>query len=126
MFLQHVRTNAPTFHRAYFEVFYDYVGRFQHPHQNCAAFILRQIQRDTAFVAVKTGEVAAKAVGKWRTPLARLVALRWFDLDHICAVVGQHLRTIRATQHPRQVDHFHAFKRTVHIETPNVSRANFG
>ena len=47
---------------------------------------------------------------KGRTELARLVAAGRLDLDHRCAVIGEHLRAQRPSEHPRQINHAQAGK----------------
>jgi hypothetical protein len=40
-----------------------------------------------------------------RAPVARLVAGRRLDLDHVRAVVGENLRAIGTAEHAREIDH---------------------
>ena len=39
-----------------------------------------------------------------RPPVAHLVALRRLDLDHLGAVVAEHLGAVRAAEHASQID----------------------
>ena len=110
---QHVVVaDAPLFHRAGLEVVDQHVGRLEQLQQDVAALRLGEVERDRALVAVDAGEIGGNTFGvERRPPGAGLVALRRLDLDHVGAVVGQHLAAIGTAQHARQVDHFQAVER---------------
>jgi hypothetical protein len=53
-------------------------------------------------------------------PQPRVVALWRFDLDHLGAMVGEHLAAIGPAQHPRQIDDFQALQGTGHAFLSSV------
>jgi hypothetical protein len=84
--------------------------------QHLAALGPGEIERDRALVAVDAGEVGRDALPvERRAPGARLVALRRLDLDHVGAMVGQHLPAVGTAQHARQVDNFQAVQSARHL-----------
>ena len=81
----------------------DDVGLFGEPHQDLAAFVGLQVQRDRALVAMQVLEVRAVA------PSDQLVGVgiggRRLDPDHVGAPIRQRADAGRAGARQRQVDH---------------------
>ena len=104
-FRQHVLVAQPPFlHRSGFEILDQHVGAFQKAQQHRLALRLAQVERDRPLVTVDTNEITGVALVKRRAPVADLVALRWFDFDHVGAVVRQDHGAVWAAQHAGQVD----------------------
>ena len=117
--LQHVGVaEAPVLHRAGLEVLDQHVGLREQAQQHRAALGLADIERDRALVAVDADEIARIAVLERRPPVARLVALRRLDLDHLGAVVGQDHGGVGAAEHAGEVDHPDAGQRARGLREP--------
>ncbi|MNR09009.1 hypothetical protein D3C85_1251920 [compost metagenome] len=102
----------PSGHRARDEVLDQDVRVVQQGQQDVAAGRLGQVQPDGALAAVDRREIGGVAIGvDGRTQGACLVAARWFDLDHVRALVGQHLAAQGARQHPGEINDAQALQR---------------
>ena len=113
---QRLVADAPFLHGAGLEILDQHVGRLEQFQQDLAAFLLGEVERHRALVAVDAGEVGGDAfLVERRAPQPGLVALRRLDLDHLGAVIGQHLGAVRPAQHTRQIDDFQAFQCPRHL-----------
>ena len=75
------------------------------------------------FAAIRFAVVALAALVQRRADAARLVAFGRLDLDHLGAVVGQHLRAEGTGQHLREVQHAKARERPrAHAPPPSSCR----
>ncbi|KAG0771912.1 hypothetical protein G6F22_016106 [Rhizopus arrhizus] len=102
----------PPGHRAGDEVLDQDVGVLQQAQQDVAPACQRQVQPDRPLAAVDGGEVGRVALRvDGRPQRAGLVAARRFDLDHVRALVSQHLGAQRTRQYPGQVDDPNALQR---------------
>jgi hypothetical protein len=100
------RTDLEVFHQ-------DVALRDQLPRDRLA-LRLRDVERDRALVAVDPDEIGALLGARHggRRETARVVAAaRLFDLDHVGAKVGQHLRAGRPGQNARQIEDFQPLQR---------------
>jgi hypothetical protein len=84
-------------------VFDHYVGLFREPHQDLAAFVGFQVQRDGALVAMQVLEVRTVAPADQLAGLG--VFRRRLDPDHVGAPIGQRADAGGACAGKRQVDH---------------------
>ncbi len=65
-----------------------------------------QVELDRPAVAVECKEVGGVGAVEWWAPTAGLVADTWaFDLHHVCAEVGQGLRSQRTREDAGKVEH---------------------
>ena len=109
---ERVVAEAPLLHRAGQEILDQHVGALEQAREHRLSGRLAEIERERALAAIDRGEVGGVAVlVERRAEQARLVAERRLDLDHVRAVVGEHLRAQRTRQHARQVDHPNAVER---------------
>ena len=100
-----VIAQVPAFHGARQIVLHQHVGVLQQRCQDGASFGPRQVEAERALAAVDGTEIGGVAgIVERRAEQPRLVARRRLDLDHVGAVIGQHLGAERAGQHARQVD----------------------
>src|SRR6185312_5325018 len=81
----------------------DNVGLFREPHQDLAALVGFQVQRDGALVAMQVLEVRAVAPAYQLAGLAFL--WRRLDADHVGAPIGQCADAGGTRARQRQVDH---------------------
>ena len=109
---QHVLADAPFVERARLEILDQDVGLLQHLHQHGPPAFGGKVESDRALVAVDADKIGRVLVVEGRSPVARFVAGRRLDLDHVSAVVGEDLRTIGAAEHARQIDHAQSGHRT--------------
>src|SRR4030095_14981627 len=98
---------------AHLVVFDQHISLVRESPRQCCARIVREIDRDRAFVAIRAAEVGGIS-GRftllirqpWWTPRASVVAdARALDLDDVSAEIGQRLRAGRAGEHAREVDY---------------------
>ena len=84
-----------------------------------AAGLTLQVNGQAFLVTIQAEKVSADAVDKRRTPLSRFIAdSRSLDLDDLSTKVGQVLRTPRAGEDARQIEHSHAAQTRIHILAP--------
>ncbi len=85
------------------------VGRFRQSHQDFAAFVGLQVQRDGALVAMQVLEIRTVAAAHQFADL--VVSRRRLDPDHVGAPVGQRAHAGRAGARQGQVDDLEARQR---------------
>ena len=71
--------------------------------QHRAAFLIRQIKHDAAFVAVNSQIICSLAPGMWRPPSACIITARRFNFDHIGPHITKDHGAKRPRKHARQV-----------------------
>ena len=93
------------------------VGGLDHALQHRDSLGLLEVETDRALVAVgrHVDRAHALVAAHHATRQAQEIALRWFDLDHVGAHVGQMLCGERPQQHGRQIDHAHARQWSRHL-----------
>src|SRR4029077_4172412 len=107
--LQHgLISHVPALERAYLEILHEDVRALQKAEHGLAPCGPRKIECHSTLVPIDADEIGGRVALKRRTPGPGLIALRWLDLDHVGAMVGEHLRAIGATQHASEVDHLDA------------------
>ena len=87
----------------------DDVGLFGEPHEDLAALVGLQVQRDGALVAMQVLEVRAVAAADHFAGFAGF--RRRLDADHVGAPVGQRAHAGRTGARQRQIEHLEARQR---------------
>lgn len=102
--------DAEAVERARQEVVDGDVGVSDKPAHDAQVVLVREIQRNRLFIAVRRLEVRSRAVlGVGRPPGAGVVArARALHLDHLGAEVGERHRGHRARKNPRKIKHAQA------------------
>ena len=108
---------AQSIHHADPEILDYHVGLARHLTKGIDIGRTFKIEHDAALVAVHAVKIAAVALvgigGMIEAQAACDIAARWFNLDHIGAVVGKHHGAIRASQDLREIEHQHAIQHTL-------------
>ena len=74
---------------------------------------LLEVEHNAALAAIDVEEhPAARLVATWRE-VARGVAIRAFDLNHVSAQIGENLSRVWPHEHACQVENFHARQRAL-------------
>ncbi len=90
------------------KVLHQHVGVFEQAVQDLAPLGLAQIEGDRTLVTVELGKVGAEAVDHIALAAHHVALPRGLDLDHLGAVIPQHLAGEGAGDHPGQIDHAYA------------------
>ena len=101
-------------HHAGAEIIDDDVGTGDQRAHGGHVLRILEVERGAALVAIQAAEHRVVVTGDRLERRAREIARALaFDLDHVGAVVAEHLRAHRAQHHLREVDHAHAGERKV-------------
>ena len=88
---------------------HDGVRRAEQGVQPCEIVRVLGIDHDALLRRVEEIEERAVAIGRDHRaggrPSAQRIAVRWLDLDHLCAAVGEQLRAVRTPDPGREIDH---------------------
>ncbi len=102
---ERVVAEPPLLHRAGQEVLHEHVCLGEERFHDGAPFGFRQVERQRALAAVDRSEVRGVALRvERRAEEPCLVARGRLHLDHVRAVVGQHLRAERAGEDAGEID----------------------
>jgi hypothetical protein len=88
----------------------EYVRALGDAHQRLAGRGRLQVQHDAALAAIEVAEEHALAALAEPDVTPRIAIARRLDLDHLGAVIGHHLREVRARQEQREVEDPHALE----------------